>query len=154
MASLVEVYTWKRNHVIHSPILALFPTSMKLILNKAASTFKYIDQVLISHKWDTPGKMKPSSKHIGPLSADAVQQIYKETCLAEGTAEHQVLEEKCGFGYQTLLGKMMYAYVTCRPDIGYAITAMSKFSTTPSALHYLYLKHVARYLRASKHREI
>jgi len=46
---------------------------------------------------------------------------------------------------------MMYAYVTCRPDIGYAITTMSKFSTTPTFLHYQYLKHVAKYLRATKH---
>ena len=30
----------------------------------------------------------------------------------------------------------MYAYVTCLPDIGYVITTMSKFSSTPSALHY------------------
>jgi len=46
---------------------------------------------------------------------------------------------------------MMYAYVTCRPDIGYAITTMSKFSTTPTLLHYQYLKHVAKYLQATKH---
>ena len=46
---------------------------------------------------------------------------------------------------------MMYVYVTCRPDISYAITAMSNSLSTPSALHYLYLKHVACYLRATIH---
>ena len=96
--------------------------------------------------------MEPSSKPIGPLPVDTVQHIYKKTGPAEGTAEHhQALEEKYGFGYHTLLGEMMYPYVTCRSDIGYAITTISKFSTTPSALHYVYLKHVARYLRATKH---
>ena len=45
---------------------------------------------------------------------------------------------------------MMYAYVTCRPDIGYAIMTMSKFSTTPTALHYQQLKHVAKDLRPTK----
>ena len=94
--------------------------------------------------------MKPSSKPVGPLPADAIQKIYKESGLAEGTAEHQALEETCGFGYITLLGQMMYAYVTCRPDIGYAITTMSKFSTTPTLLHYQYLKHVAKYLPSNK----
>ena len=39
----------------------------------------------------------------------------------------------------------MYAYVVCRPDIGYAITTMSKFSTKPSAMHYYYLKGIAKY---------
>ena len=89
------------------------------------------------HKWNH------HHKPLGPLAADAIQTLYKESGPAEGTAEHQALEEKCGFGYRTLLGKMMYAYVTCCPDIGYVITNMSKFSTTPTALHYLYLKHVA-----------
>ena len=44
----------------------------------------------------------------------------------------------------------MYAYVTCCPDIGYAITTMSKFSTKPSALHYHYLKQVTKYLCLTK----
>ena len=45
----------------------------------------------------------------------------------------------------------MYAYVTCRPDIGCAITLLSKFSSSPSAYHYTCLKNVARCLRATKH---
>ena len=32
-----------------------------------------------------------------------------------------------------------------------ALIIMSKFSTTPSALHYTYLKYVAKYLRATRH---
>ena len=43
----------------------------------------------------------------------------------------------------------MYAYVTVRPDIGYAITTLSKFSTAPSAYHYKQLRHVAKYLRST-----
>ena len=45
---------------------------------------------------------------------------------------------------------MMYAYVTCQPDIGYAITPMRKFSTKPSKLHYELLKKIAIYLRETK----
>ena len=41
----------------------------------------------------------------------------------------------------------MYSYVTCRPDIGYAITTMSKFSTKPSKYHYELLKGITKYLR-------
>ena len=49
---------------------------------------------------------------------------------------------------------MMYAYVACRPDIGYAVTTMSKFSTKPSAKHYDYLQGIAKYLRLTKDWEI
>ena len=45
---------------------------------------------------------------------------------------------------------MMYAYVTCRPNIGYAITTMSKFSTKPSAKHYELLRGIGKYLRLTK----
>ena len=44
----------------------------------------------------------------------------------------------------------MYAYVTCRPDIGYHVTTLSKFSTAPAAIHYTMLKNFARYLRRTR----
>ena len=44
----------------------------------------------------------------------------------------------------------MYAYITCRPDIGYAITTMCKFSTKPTKYHYELLKGIAKYLRETK----
>ena len=50
----------------------------------------------------------------------------------------------------TLLGEMMYAYVTCRPDISYVIKTMSKFSTKSSTKHYDYLRGIAKYLRLTK----
>ena len=43
----------------------------------------------------------------------------------------------------------MYAYITCRPDIGYAITTLSKFSSAPSAFYYKQLRHVAKYVRST-----
>ena len=44
----------------------------------------------------------------------------------------------------------MYAYVTCRPDIGYAVVALSKYSGYPREVHYSFLKSVAKYLRRTK----
>ena len=45
----------------------------------------------------------------------------------------------------------MYAYITCWPDIGYAITTMGKFSTRPSEKNYVLLKGIAKYLCITKH---
>ena len=39
----------------------------------------------------------------------------------------------------------MYTYITCQPDIGYAVT-LSKFSSAPTKYHYKLLKGVAKYL--------
>ena len=45
---------------------------------------------------------------------------------------------------------MMYAYVMCRPDVGYDITTMSKLSTKPFKYHYELLKGITKYLRETK----
>ena len=82
-----------------------------------------------------PDCMK-SSKPIAPLPTDCIEQIYKEKGPMENTVEHSALEKMKGFAYRTVLGELMYAYITCRPDIGYAVTTLSKFSTSPSAYHY------------------
>ena len=58
------------------------------------SCSEYIDRVLTTHNWTTPMQRKPSSKPIGPLPADAIQRIYKESGPAEGTVEHQALEAR------------------------------------------------------------
>jgi len=85
------------------------------------------------------------------MSKDALEQIFNQIGPKETTREHAELEKKAGFAYRTLLGELMYCYVSCRFDIGYAITLLSKFSTCPADYHYSCLKNVARYLRATKH---
>ena len=46
------------------------------------------------------------------------------------------------FAYYTLVGELMYVYITCQSDIGYSVTILSKFPcATPSDYHYvLYFK--------------
>ena len=89
-----------------------------------------------------------------PMPSDCIGKIYSEMGYKEGTAEHKVLEDKAGFAYRTLLGEIMYAYMTCRIDIGYAVTTLSKFSSTPSIYHYKLLKCLAQYLYATADWEI
>jgi len=68
----------------------------------------------------------------------------------ENTPEHKTLEAEQGFGYRSVLGEILFAYVLCRPDIGYAVTTLAKFSTAPNALHYKSLKHLAIYLHQTQ----
>ena len=39
-----------------------------------------------------------------------------------------------------MLGELSCAHVTCRPDIGYAVITLSKFSTCPADVHFLMLQ--------------
>ena len=94
--------------------------------------------------------MNSVSKPIAPLPMDTLHSIGTQAGPAEGTSEHQALEDQKGFSYRTLLGKIIYAYVSCRPDIGYPITLMSKYASNPSAYHYDKLKNIARYLCSTR----
>ena len=108
----------------------------------------YIDRMLQAHGWNNH-KKKPSKNYL-PLPDLCLKNIYKECGPDEGTVDAYKLKLSQGFGYRTLFGEMMYVYVTCRPDIGYAITTMSKFSTKLSNSHYELPKGIAKYLRETK----
>ncbi len=92
--------------------------------------------------------MKVSNRSI-PMPAYCIERIYKNTGPKEGTAHHKALEEKVGFSYRTVLGELMYAMMTCCPDIAYSVTTLSKFSTAPSLHHYRLLQTIAKYLKST-----
>ena len=87
-----------------------------------------------------------SSKPIAPIPSGLIEKMFCDKGPPEGTVVHQVLETRLRFNYHNVLGELMYVYITYRPDIGYAITTLSKFSSEPSAFHYKQLRGVAKYL--------
>jgi Reverse transcriptase (RNA-dependent DNA polymerase) len=108
----------------------------------------YIQAMLKHHQWETPGNRESTStKPVAPLPTESLNAIYDHAGPVEYSVDHQALQETHGFGYRPLLGELMYPYVTCRPDIGYAVTTLSKFSTCPHDNHFILLKGVAKYLR-------
>ena len=119
------------------------------------SAKQYIGWFLTSHGWNVISKdeqkidLMNSSWPISPLPPDSVKQMFKDIGPWENTPEFHALEKTAGFSYLTVLGKMMYAYITCRPDIGYAVTTLSKFSSTPSSFHSVMFKNIAKYLRST-----
>ena len=52
--------------------------------------------------------------------------------------------------HHNILGKLMYAYVICCFDIGYAVCFLARFSESQHEEHYKALKQVCSYLCATK----
>ena len=50
--------------------------------------------------------------------------------------------------YRQLIGSLMYL-VNTRPDICYAVSALSQFMSQPRQTHWIAAKHVLRYLRGT-----
>ena len=118
--------------------------------NIAIHAKDYITRVLTSHGWDKPSSPTDDrNPKKPPFSPDMLPNMYKQEGDLEDTPGHAKREDKFGFKYRSILGELMFAYVTCRPDIGYHVTTLSKFSTAPADVHYLALKSVVRYLRST-----
>ena len=107
------------------------------------SCMTYVDHLVTTHGWKEDKRIKAISKTKAPISTEALKQVYDQKGPAEGTLEDKAIKQKAGFSYRMLLGVMMYAYVTCRPDIGYTIILLSKFGSCPLEYHYSCLKNVA-----------
>jgi len=92
---------------------------------------------LKAHGWDNPSPRESSNKSKPPLHKSDVANLFNLAAgPVENTPEHKALEAEQGFGYRSVLGEILFAYVLCRPDVGYAVTTLAKFSTAPNALHY------------------
>jgi hypothetical protein len=52
--------------------------------------------------------------------------------------------------YQAIVGSLMYAALGTRPDITYAVAALSRYNSRPLAVHLTAAKRVLRYLKATK----
>src|SRR6201996_6441500 len=51
--------------------------------------------------------------------------------------------------YQSAVGAIMYAMLGTRPDIAFAVTILSQFSSNPGKSHWTAVKRVLRYLKGS-----
>lgn len=56
--------------------------------------------------------------------------------------------------YQAAVGALMYAAQCTRPDISFAVSALSQYCSRPNQEHYTAVKRVLRYLRGTTHHGI
>ena len=66
------------------------------------------------------------------------------------TIEAKELEAKNGFSYRGVLGEIIYAYSTCRMELGNSVALLSKFASNPAQEHYTALKNVVLYMRDNR----
>ena len=107
----------------------------------------YIKKILKNHSWihtEHPSALFPM-----PMRTDTEYQRNLETAKPLSDQERLKLEKLYGFTYRQGVGEILYALVTCRPDISYSTIKLSQFSTAPAKIHFDALKDVFRYLKAT-----
>ena len=114
------------------------------------SAESYIDRMLQTHGWDAPKKPVAIPSKPVPLNPAIANHLMTLQGPPEKTTEARILANNAGFSYRNILGELIYAYVICRLDIGYAVCFLARFSDSPHEEHYSALKGVCKYLRATK----
>ena len=56
--------------------------------------------------------------------------------MNQSLKETAELEKKCGFKYHSIIGIMLFAYATCRVDVRYTISTLSKCTNYPNEHHF------------------
>jgi hypothetical protein len=84
------------------------------------------------------------------MNPDNKYQQQLEEAEPSPTSETATYEKKNGFSYRQAIGELIYAMITCRPDISYAVIKLSQYSTKANILHYDAIKQIYRYLIATK----
>jgi Reverse transcriptase (RNA-dependent DNA polymerase) len=73
-----------------------------------------------------------------PISSEAIKELKREGVP---------LDQK-RFPYSALVGSLLYLAITVRPDISFAVGALSRFMSCPTVGHWWVAKGVLRYLAA------
>jgi len=92
----------------------------------------FIDQVLQMHGWDKTSPINKGQHNIVPISIESMDKLQQLKGPTEGLTEHKNLEREVGFSYQQVLGELIYAYIVCQLDIGYAVVLLSHFASAPT----------------------
>jgi hypothetical protein len=103
----------------------------------------YVDKILNNHGLDTYGK--DENLIIEQVQPSVIKEIETSEGPDDPVAAKSIATEDV-FKYQTVIGDSIFAYVTCRLDIGYAIADLSNLSTHPIKAHYAAVKCVFCYL--------
>ena len=107
----------------------------------------YINKILKNHSW--LNDEVPAAQFSIPMRSDHsyIHDIETATPLTE--SERYEYEQELGFTYRQAIGEIIYALVTCRPDISFAAIKLSQYSASPAQKHYDAVKDIYRYLKAT-----
>jgi hypothetical protein len=108
----------------------------------------YLKKIIDEHKWMID-ETKISNMPI-PMPEDKKYMDRIENAIAPTNENDRTkLQLKMNFNYRQAIGELIYAMVTCRPDISYPLIKLSQYSQNPAEVHYEAVIQIFRYLHAT-----
>jgi hypothetical protein len=109
----------------------------------------YIDKILSRHHWIQQENM-PAHTFPIPMMTDNEYLRKLEMTEIPDDKDIKKLENEMGFGYRQAIGKLIYALVTCRPDISIPVMKLAQYSTRPLCIHFEAICNIYCYLQATR----
>ena len=95
----------------------------------------YIEKILKDKGW-LQAAIPGNHNTFIPMHNDVTYNRDIETAIPITHTEISSIEKEFGFSYKQGIGELIYAMVTCRPDISYPLIKLSQYSTKPSRIHF------------------
>lgn len=110
----------------------------------------YLNKVLDAHGWqETETAQNPL-----PMRSESTYQAQLETATPPTTEAEQKQLQDAHFNYRQVIGEAIYAMVTCRPDISFAVIKLAQYSNNPAEIHYKAARQLMKYLAQTKDKGI
>src|SRR6266481_4334026 len=104
----------------------------------ALSQATYIDAMIKRYKME--------DAYPAPTPLEPGIRLSKSMCLTTQEAR----DEMSAKPYQMVVGSLMYATITTRPDISFAVQQLSQFSSNPGLQHWEATKRVLCYIKGTR----
>jgi hypothetical protein len=104
----------------------------------------YIRKIVANHGWSDM-----HAKHL-PMSSENEHIHALDTAEPPSTAAGKLALENAHFRYRGAIGELIWAIITCRPEISKPVCKLSQFSTTPAKIHYDATRHIFSFLAGTQ----
>jgi deoxyuridine 5'-triphosphate nucleotidohydrolase len=109
----------------------------------------YIDKIVNEHRW----MIDDCHMHNLPIPVTDEKELMRQLETAElptNEEEQRQLQIKMRFNYRQAIGELIFAMVTCRPDLSFPLIKLSQYSANPAQVHYEAVISMFQYLHATR----
>jgi hypothetical protein len=110
----------------------------------------YIDKILAANTWVGDSARARIDRPV-PMNGTSDTLRHLDTSPVPSTdSERENLGRSMGFSYRKAIDELIWAMVTCRPDLSFAVIKLRQLSNSPGRIHCNHVRHVFRYLQHTR----
>jgi len=115
----------------------------QITLNQSAYIQKILERFNMTHAYTVSTPLSPGTRLEGTTTAQ----------IQEGELDIEELEDSDADEkeYRSMIGSLMYLMLCSRPDIAFAVGALSRYNNAPKSSHMVAAKHLLRYVKKTSH---